>query len=480
MKLLRFHSALALTVASALTLAACGSEDEPDGGTTPTDTGGTADTGVPTDAGFPMDATTGDTGPRDTGTGDTGLPADTGVIVDPCTDGEEGCECTSSITALPFLQDDCQAGLVCVPWDNISGRTNLTGAFQTCVKPCLVDSECGTGRVCSDSFGLGATSGAEKICADATAGIDQFCGASRQTVSVVPMVNKETTQITACPTGTECTLRTFGDVHIDEGICLTFCQDNSDCAAPTPHCNPRFFTSNSTTTPFIGVCSEGSFGRGALCGTPEPGRLGLTAQCDTSEATCGANNANCPVCFAGTLSGLVNLPEGVGACLSRCSLAQPCETEAGLNETCIPDIFNAEPAGLCSVSCSNFPEDCPGDGAAGNGRTCVGGLQIAGEPLSFCLDKAAGTPLVAATLNSAGQITSEGDDCFGDIDAFSAYRCPRGASCLDDGQGAGLCVYGCGRTTPAGGDICRTAVSQTATCAATFTQDLTVGLCGDG
>ena len=155
MKLLRFHSALALTVASALTLSACGSSDEPDGGTTPTDTGtGTPDTGIFPDAGFPMDANTTDMGPRDMGTGDTG--STDVVVVDPCTDGEEGCECTSSITALPFLQDDCQAGLVCIPWDALSGRTDLTDAFQTCVKPCTTDTECGTGRVCTNAFGFAA------------------------------------------------------------------------------------------------------------------------------------------------------------------------------------------------------------------------------------------------------------------------------------------------------------------------------------
>lgn len=475
MKLLRFHSALALTFASAFTLAACGSEDEPDGGTTPTDVG-FPDSGVnPSDTGVGMDATPGDTGPRDTGPGDSG-PTDTGIIVDPCTDGEEGCECTSSITALPFLQDDCQAGLLCIPWDALSQRTDLTDAFQTCVKPCTTDTECGTGRICTDAFGFGATSGAERICADAPGGIDEFCGGSRQTVSVVPQVNKETTQITGCPTGSQCLIGTFSDIHVDEGICLSFCQDDTECAAPTPYCNPRLFTSTATATPFIGVCSERAIGAGSFCGSQDPDKLGLTSRCDTSEAACGPNQASCPVCI-GLPAGFA--PDGLGVCTPRCSATVPCrDNENGLPQNCIEGFLGSQPDGVCSVGCTNFPENCSGPGVNNLGRTCVTGLAIGQDPFNFCTDRY-GPALVAATVDSAGQLVSEGDDCLADPNNFSNFRCPQGALCLDDGNGAGLCLYGCGRVNPADATICDTVLTQTATCAPIF-QDQTVGVCGDG
>lgn len=480
MKLLRFPFALAL-VAGAFNLSACsGDEDKPDTGTTTPDSGVVADTGVPADSGTPADTGMPDTGGRDGGGSDGGDGGDGGSadVPDPCPDGEEGCECTSTITQFPLAQDDCQTGLLCVPWDSISGRTDLTGPFQSCVKPCTTDTECGTGRVCTDAFGLGANSGAEKFCADAPGGIDEFCGGSRLTVSRVPQVNKETTQITACPTGTQCLIGVFSDIHVDEGICLSLCQNDTECAAPTPYCNTRLFTSSSTVTPFIGVCSEKALAAGSLCGSPDPNKLGLTTRCDTSVAGCGPNAAACPVCI-----GLPEpfAPDGMGICTQRCSATVPCrDTENGLAQTCIEGFLSSAPDGVCSVGCSSFPDNCQGQGVNNLGRTCVEGLAVGQDPFTFCTDRY-GPALVPATLNAAGQLTSEGDDCLADPAAFTFYRCPEGAFCLDpDGTGAsGVCVYGCGRTAPAGSDICRSVLTQTATCAATF-QDQTVGLCGDG
>ncbi len=149
-------------------------------------------------------------GPRDFGSRDAGEPADAPDFPDaptgrdrvpgdlpgrdigdppppPCRfgAGTSGCQCTS--TRVPdsprFLQDDCNPNLLCVDWDNLSGRTNLTGAFQSCVQPCVSDANCNAGWQCRPS-GLNRDSGAEKVCVQRVAGFDEFCGFSRRTCRV--------------------------------------------------------------------------------------------------------------------------------------------------------------------------------------------------------------------------------------------------------------------------------------------------------
>src|SRR5262245_48833389 len=80
---------------------------------------------------------------------DDGRPGDP----DPCPNGSEGCECTSTSTTV-FLQEICEEGLLCVPWDQLSGlnSSQLEGRVKTCVKPCSRDSDCGRDRFCR-SFG---------------------------------------------------------------------------------------------------------------------------------------------------------------------------------------------------------------------------------------------------------------------------------------------------------------------------------------
>jgi hypothetical protein len=484
MDLFRLKSVFAWTVvlSGAVTLAAC-SSDNPDSG--PTDNGvpGNTDGGVVEnmDAETGMDAPTGDRGRMDampTDRGDVGVP-------DPCPDNTEGCECTNTATAavVPFLKDSCNDGLLCVNWDLISGlrvggaNPQLDGPVKSCVKPCMVDNDCGAGRHCA-SIGFTEETMASKICVDKVAGNDEYCSGSRLAVEQVtdPNTMDGTDQITACEEGLTCQLFTFGDnFNPDEGVCMNFCDTDADCTFATlPYCNPRLFTTTSSTGEmgFAGSCTDGRHPNGAICGSSDPDKTFIYGSyCDTSEATCGTNSDACPVCIGINLDANNSLtPSGQGICMSPCNNMTPCVGQ----RTCVPNFFN-NGDGVCSDSCTALPETCPGEGSLMNGQDC---LELQGGA-AFCVDRY--TPvLVPALFDGTGNFRSMGDDCTGDLQNYSFFRCPDGATCLPQMNAPGLCVQGC---TPNdmnfGADYCKTLLnSATATCAPQA--QAMFGVCGDG
>jgi hypothetical protein len=163
------HTTVGLAFAGLIAMTGCSKdEDDTDGMTgdagqkdmTVADTGD--DSGVP------------DMGPRDNGVPDMG--------VDPCLNGTEGCECTSTLMMndTMFKQDDCETGLLCIPWDIVAGRQmDVTGPVHSCVKPCTNDSDCGANRFCNNNGFFNAESGAASYCVDRVAEVDEFCGGSR-------------------------------------------------------------------------------------------------------------------------------------------------------------------------------------------------------------------------------------------------------------------------------------------------------------
>ena len=355
-----------------------------------------------------------------------------------CPLGSEGCPCSSSFapTDTAFQQDDCDPGLLCVPWDRLSGRRDLTGPVQTCVRPCLRDVECGGERSCG-SIGFPASSGAGSICRDEVAGADEFCGGSRSTVSRVPGVSIETPgRIVGCPRGASCLIATFQDLHVDEGICLGLCGGDQDCGGETPYCNPRMFTTTSSrgSARDVGVCSVGKLGPGAVCGAEAP-KLGLAARCDTAE--------DAPELTCVRVGGL--FPAGQGFCAQSCNAQRPCVgSEPGLGATsCAPGFFtNGD--GICASGCNNFPDDCAGDGALGFGRVCMSYLSDGrGDPVGLCVDRQ-GPALTPARVDEGGDIVDPGDACFGTEASLDFLRCPPGSHCeLDFASSSGQCLYGC-------------------------------------
>ncbi len=466
-----------LLLCGALALVACDSTPEvPDGGIVGSgDTGPVsrpdADGGPPLRPDVPdVGADVPDVGPRDA---DGGPDADTGPRPG-CVDGAEGCACTTTATraAVPFVQEDCQADLVCVSWDLITRQrvgTELDGPVKSCVKPCQQDAECGAGRTCA-AFGFGEETGAGRICVDAVAGFDEFCSGSRlDTERVVdPETEDQVDRIIACGPGLACQIGTFGDFfNPDEAICLGLCDTDADCGAELPYCNPRFFASTSTTDPFLGVCSPARLPQGAVCGSTGGQPFRITTACDTSEETCGADPDGCPVCVTIPLDANSSItPDGQGVCISRCTDQLAC---AG-DRVCVPEFFQ-DGAGACSDQCTTSPESCAGAGTLGQGQDCL--------PLgdaAFCADRQAAPALAPSTWSLDGQLTAPGDDCTGDLQSGSFLRCPEGASCVPTAQ-RGLCIFGCTPGDPVdGAALCRDLLgTETATCAA---PQEGVGVCG--
>lgn len=473
MKLARLNSVLALSVAGMLALAGCSGGDEPDAGSIP------------------------DTGPRDTGTNDTpdsgvnmsdsgmmGQP-DSGPPPSPCPIGTEGCGCTSTLGPddMAFKQDNCEAAMLCVPFDLISGRQDLTGPVQSCVKPCSTTADCGSGQTCVDT-GYGEATMANRICVDRVAGFDEACGFSRGLTSRVPDVTLNTSgEMVGCAEGYSCTIGTFGDLHPDEGLCIAFCEEGDTCPAETPYCSPGVFSRTSTSGEQIpvGACSVGKFTQGSICGSTNPDKFGVTARCDTSEDT--PENTFCI-----PIGGLT--PDGQGICMTICDDGAdfgPCQGSEpdGTEQFCSGPFFTSG-AGVCTAGCTNYPDRCSGDGEFGNGRFCMAYLgDDDGNTVGVCMDRR--DPILRpATFDAAGNAVSQGDNCFAAGGSTAFTQCPNPGHCeiVDFQQGIGLCVYGCETATSTGPESCIDVLgTQTATCAQVFQQGgmpvTDIGLCGD-
>ncbi|MCA9552624.1 MAG: hypothetical protein KC933_21500 [Myxococcales bacterium] len=444
--------------AGALSLAACGGGErggDPLPKETEPDSGVTIPVGL--DAGLSNDA------------GVTQVP-DSGEPPGPCPAGAEGCACTSSlgIDDEVLLQDTCQPGLLCVPWDVQSGRTELTGPVQSCVRPCNANTDCAVGQVCGGTR-FGPESGAAKICLDRVAQYDEPCGLARSFDSRLPDVELDTPgEIVGCDPWSACLTGFFTDQNPDEGVCLALCHTDSDCGGPTPYCNPDVFADYDGQP--VGICSTGKYGQGALCGKGTPTKLGLTSRCDTApDAHPNLRCIHTP-----------GVPEGKGTCIPRCNttteLCRPAGP-SGLPQTCVPfpEIYGPESdfVGLCSVTCDNLPDSCEGPGTHGLGQFCAGPFSYSevGNSLTFCADRSA-SPWNLATYDSSGQVIRQSLDCSED-----ETRCPEPSFCVDDGAGGGMCAIGCSTTPEATEPTCAEMMgSATAVCAPIFSA--TTGVCG--
>ena len=383
--------------------------------------------------------------------------------------GQEGEQCFSTLgpNDTIFRQDDCEPGLLCVPWDLIAGQQgNVTFPVHSCVRPCFADDECGPRRQCTGNFGFERSSGAERICTDRTAQFDQFCGGSRLFQSAIPGVGRETPgEIVGCPGDTECVIGVFGELNPDDGACLDLCTDQGDCGGATPYCNPLFGQNT-------GVCSVGRLGQGSFCGTDDPTKLGLTTQCDAAfDSPVSPERGGC----VGT-----NLFDGIGFCAQFCGTGSPC---IGVDDvgpyTC--EVFDPQDpmfGGICNSDCTNFPENCDGPGATGLGRFCFADRLSAGNiTLRFCMDRL--PPTLATTFFTPdGQgVSIQGDNCESDMLSFARCSEADRASCLTAGQAQGLCITGCAYAgSPSGCEI----VSNTSTCAPVFDPMAPeIGVCSD-
>ena len=386
---------------------------------------------------------------------DGGTP-DSGII--PCVDGTEGCACQwAGGAVVPLRQDSCDADLLCIPWDILSQDPTLTGPVQSCVRPCAMDSDCGTNadgspRFCRES-GFTEASGAARICFDEVAEADEFCGYSKLTDSRMPGTAVETAgRMIACPGGVPC--QPFSFVHVDEGICLNLCTDSDDCDDPRPYCNPNFFTATSSIgeqVP-IGVCAEGQKQVGDLCGSDDPARVGFTTECDTSDEAVPNT-----LCLPGITIGLPSLPippATRGVCTTLCTPELPCQgadPELGAT-TCssqyLPIALGmSNTSGVCGSGCSSFPNTCAGDGTTGAGRFCTNadGVSFGGPTATgsaFCVDVVP-PELQPAVIDDGVADLDAGDDCLA-LDTTAVLSCPRDSTCTGI-QAAGSPIVRSGR-----------------------------------
>ena len=425
--------------------------------------------------------------PADTGvsgTEDAGEPIDATVELD---GGQpplpsDGLACRSSFTSTStfFARDDCEVGQLCIPWGMLAQDQRLTGPVQSCVRPCTVDADCGqnsdgSNRYCVNA-GFTRESGAERICVDALAEPDRYCGYSRLTTSQIPGVAIRTPGgMVGCRPGMDCIQRFFNDVHVDEGVCTKLCTDSSDCIGTgLPHCNPAAVQEPFNGVPVdVGICSDRVRGIGALCGTDDPSSTGYSTRCDTSNQTPPGT-----MCVPGQLNTLgLELPEGLGVCGTVCNAERPCGSDPALGPMTCSDLFltlAGESIGLCGSDCSNFPESCLGPGGRGAGRFC-GPAAAAGA--QFCIDVEPPTLQPGEIVNGVRN-EAVGDNCLSGANVLS---CPQGSTCISNTEGTrGWCYFGCSLTAVNGDDVCRGLLGVTqAACEQVLATAPGAGLCSE-
>lgn len=337
-----------------------------------------------------------------------------------CPAGTEGCACSSSWTpdSPAFARDDCDPTLVCVPWDDLSGRgPELTGSVQACVKPCTADAECGPNRRCSDAFELppGQTT---RICVDRLAEDDAYCGGTRASTSRLPGVRLRTPRaMVGCRAGATCFVSLADDTHVDEGICLERCTPGqASCPRALPYCNPVLADG-------FGVCSEGPLRPGAWCGPASDAHAGYTARCAQS-----------------TDADIVCVGLGIerGLCMEICNDNSGCRTPSPENPYYCVEGLLQNGDGICmSSGCDNFPDTCTGSGSTGAGQFC---LELTEDRDGLCVDRLR-PPLAATGLDGFGMVVAPGDDC--QVGELAFAQCPEGTMCIGVSAGSGVCAAGC-------------------------------------
>ncbi len=522
--MIRNHPIWAVCFAGALALSACGDIDDGNG------SGGQPDAAAGIDAVIDLpDARTGQpdartglpdagqnqpdaqTGQPDARTGQpdaqTGLPDAAGLpdaqVSQPdagpptCPIGEEGCGCTASTdeTNAPdeHVQDDCDPGLICVPWDAFSRSRGLTeleapvDSLSSCVRPCIEDADCGTGRSCSFARWIIADANGAIVqepvgmCVDSVAGPEEFCSLSKLENSVVsldllpednpdgipdtPLDVQIPGEMVGCGEGFACGVTFFGDLHGQEGACVQYCSDDTDCDA---NGDPNYDSCTLNFGPTFGFCGAEVKELGDQCGQESP-----NPNADVTISTSCAERGPNVGCF-----GIPN-ENRRGACLELCTLTIPCQgtDNGGVGIECIPDPANPGQNGICRSECNPLENDC----AAGTTCTNLGLITFANaDPedlnLNMCYDVE--TPSLApAEFDDNGAVTSTGDDCNpAGTQRFDWLQCPTGSSCFpQNAPNPGLCIPLCDTNSATADAYCETVNGAGSVCGSLATSGFTEG-----
>lgn len=365
--------------------------------------------------------------------------------------GQEGGSCTASFNGVGgFLRDDCEADLICVPFGELSGRTDeLNGPLQSCIRPCVVDADCGmsedgSARHCIEMQPHYSDIELGRYCVDSLVGADQYCGASRNVSPRIDGVESQTGYaMVGCEAGLTCVFGAIRAMHPDEGVCLNLCggPDDPPCPPETPYCNPNLLDGPGLAP---GVCSVQRVEIGARCTVAGyGGRAGLTLACDTSTNAAGLGDC---IDVAGV---------GAGVCLELCDLSVSPPVDCGSTDPYSGPRYCAEQAlpdgrSVCATpNCGAFPDTCDGPGFLGTGRQCVP-LQTAGDD-GVCMDRL--EPILTASYFRMDGTFEAGQFCEANNDRDRALRCPDRTLCAPYRR-YDYCLPGCSRTSTITGGGC--------------------------
>jgi hypothetical protein len=243
--------------------------------------------------------------------------------------------------------------------------------------------------------------------------------------------------------------------------------------AAAPTCTQAVFTSTLAVATKKGLCTLRKAGKGAKCS-----EIRGTEICDTSQSQAfvcldiGFNDAD--------NMAVVNMNEKYGVCLEICdTMVMTCAAKADTAHTgtCKFGFFTSPTLGLCSDSCSAFPNNCIGHGSTApagemaRGASCFqfrgmnGTVDMPEE--SLCLDVDQTGTLFTPFTNLASMPPAVG--C-----STNAISCPVNTTCIGlDQQMHTGCVYGCNTTTATSG----CSGTGTSTCVKAFGAMAKAGVC---
>lgn len=281
----------------------------------------------------------------------------------------------------------------------------------------------------------GASPAVGKICVDRLAGIDAFCGGSKNAEVLITtegaQVRTPSEQV-GCADDAVCVFNVLDTLNPDEGVCLRPCGRDGDeeCPPAFPYCNPVGVLVDTSTA---GLCSERRIGFGSLSAyRVGPHRAGVVTACDAAA----------PELVTLDLEP-IDIPAKL--CVEMCNEggSQPdvaCVSTDATNPV-VCRVLNANTGGgMCvHTNAGAFPDTC-GDGTSASGRGAFG-VEFGQQdpiPAAWCVDRFE-PALAPSALDLAGEVIVDGHICDGGVKPFF---CPEPTHCqaIDT---RGRCLVGC-------------------------------------
>ncbi len=363
-----------------------------------------------------------DTGP-DASTGD--VPVDTGPDVPACNPAScddadacttDGCDAKGACTHVAVLGCKPPAALPCSTSTDCKGGA-CDSSSHVCV-PCLVNSDCGVGKLCEFSATVGPSCQAAAACQS-----DSQCKATQQVCSKADGACVDCLDGNDCKSGSVCVQHTCVPAP-------TACQSSKDC-------------------PGVLVCDKA---KSACVGCLGAADCPATSFCNANQQ-CAADVCSGGVCGAGSAL-FACKPDGSGYEAGKaCDDANPCT-----DNVCQPGAGCVYPAG--GSACSDGSVCTDKDTCAGG--KCVGGPAISCDDANPCTaDLCNPTGGCSHTANTAacddGDTCSTNDKCQGgSCVGGSPKNCDDANPCTTDGCAKNACTHSANNASCDDGKGCTT------------------------